>query len=295
MNEKIFTGYIIKGVSRLSDLETVLYEIREAVLKRACLYYKNLVIDRIERNVDDITLNRIQRPSDLSILDFSANEVQRQILYAEHSGWENEFNLYMGGQILVVNIDGNPETVLRVMCPNEIYEKDLLKIKELVPLTLYGHDIEPGGSKEKIWQAIVAKYEEEIPISCSLLNYNALVTDPVSFTYKSPEERAGRIAREQVLNGLLSSYACGGRIEPERLAEYAARAAERFSRGEIKERIGLETQRLVGILPTIDFELVTKIGAVPVNMREVSPSPGDAAPSAQPTGGKGPMTDTPTS
>ena len=273
MNEKIFTGFELVGVDSIADLELILFQMRSIITEQASIAYANLVTRHIERMVDEIALNISPRPEKMSILDASAADVRRRVIYAEQRNQDTEYNLYIGAQVLSVTNGGKPSIILRIIAPNDIYTKKLRKIKELVPLTIYSNDIKEKGSREKLWKAIVEKYETDIPIVCNLLNYNDLRIDPVSFIYKSPEERAQILAKEKVMNQLLSRYACDQEIPPNKLMEYILYTEHRLEYEESKFAMGFEAEQLKRILQPITFELIVKTGdlVVPPQETEIDP------------------------
>ena len=237
---------------------------RDIIEKRASIAYADLVRWQAERIVDEIATNQFKRPEDSSILDIAAGEVRRRMIYSDKRMQCTEFNISIGIQILVGKYEGKPSVYFKVLCPNDIYSKFLKKIPELVPLDINEDDLKvKKGAKKEFWDSIEGKYQTDIPIIASLLNYDAISINPEEFKFRSPSERAADLAKEKILNQLLSSYACEQEVAPNKLMEYTLQSINRLNYSDIKDLLECEKQNLESFLPEIDLELITKIGSLP--------------------------------
>lgn len=264
MPRTILKGYLIKDATNLADIEMILYEMRDIIEKRASIAYADLVRWQAERIVDEIATNQFKRPKDSSILDIAAGEVRRRMIYSDKRMQCTEFNISIGIQILVGKYEGKPSVYFKVLCPNDIYSKFLKKIPELVPLDINEDDLKvKKGAKKEFWDSIEGKYQTDIPIIASLLNYDAISINPEEFKFRSPSERAADLAKEKILNQLLSSYACEQEVAPNKLMEYTLQSINRLNYSDIKDLLECEKQNLETFLPEIDLELITKIGSLP--------------------------------
>lgn len=264
MPRTILKGYLIKDVTNLADIEMILYEMRDIIEKRASIAYADLVRWQAERIVDEIATNQFKRPEDSSILDIAAGEVRRRMIYSDKRMQCTEFNISIGIQILVGKYEGKPSVYFKVLCPNDIYSKFLKKIPELVPFDINEDDLKvKKGAKKEFWDSIEGKYQTDIPIIASLLNYDAISINPEDFKFRSPSERAADLAKEKILNQLLSSYACEQEVAPNKLMEYTLQSINRLNYSDIKDLLECEKQNLESFLPEIDLELITKIGSLP--------------------------------
>lgn len=265
MPRTILKGYLIKDATNLADIEMILYEMRDIIEKRASIAYADLVRWQAERIVDEIATNQFKRPEDSSILDIAAGEVRRRMIYSDKRMQCTEFNISIGIQILVGKYEGKPSVYFKVLCPNDIYSKFLKKIPELVPLDINEDDLKvKKGAKKEFWDSIEGKYQTDIPIIASLLNYDAISIKPEEFKFRSPSERAADLAKEKILNQLLSSYACEQEVAPNKLMEYTLQGINRLNYSDIKELMECEKQNLESFLPEIDLDLITKIGSMPI-------------------------------
>ena len=264
MPRTILKGYLVEETTNLADIEMILYEMRDIVEKRASIAYADLVRWQVERIVDEIAINQFKRPEDSSILDIAAGEVRRRMIYSDKRMQCTEFNISIGIQILVGKYEGKPAIYFKVLCPNDIYSKFLKKIPELVPLDINEDDLKAKkGAKKEFWDSIEGKYQTDIPIIASLLNYDAISINPEEFKFRSPSERAADLAKEKILNQLLSSYACEQEVAPNKLMEYTLQSINRLNYSDIKDLLECEKQNLESFLPDIDLELITKIGSLP--------------------------------
>lgn len=280
MAQILLKGFLVKEVTALADIETILYEMRDIVEKRASAAYAELVRWQTERIVDEISTNQFQRPTEVSILDVAAGEVRRRMIYSDKRMQCTEFNISIGVQVLVGKYEGKPSAYLKILCPNDIYSKSLKKIPELVPFDINEDDLKvKKGVKKEFWDSIEGKYQTDIPIIASLLNYDAISLHPEEFKFRSVSERAANLAKEKILNQLLSSYACEQEIAPNKLMEYTLQSINRLKYSDIQELMEMEKQRLEAFLPEIDLEMVIKIGttqnpeipAVPAAMEPKKP------------------------
>ena len=261
MAEKILTGYLLRDVVSLADAEMILFEMKSAVAKRANVAYKSLIEWQTERVVDEITLNRIQRPENSSILDVAAGEVRRRIFFAEKSMQDTEFNLYAGVQVMTGKIDGKPVVYFKTIVPNDFYSKSFRKIKELEPFDVSSDDLKnKKGTKTKFYEDLCGKYSEDIPLLCSLINYDALSFKLEDLKFRTPSERAEELAREQCMNRLLAWYACEQEIAPYKLMEYVSFAYERTKKASFADMVAAEKAQLERLLPEIDLDTIVKIG-----------------------------------
>lgn len=264
MPRTILKGYLVEETTNLADVEMILYEMRDIVEKRASIAYADLVRWQVERIVDEIAINQFKRPEDSSILDIAAGEVRRRMIYSDKRMQCTEFNISIGIQILVGKYEGKPSVYFKILCPNDIYSKFLKKIPELVPLDINEDDLKvKKGAKKEFWDSIEGKYQTDIPIIASLLNYDAISINPEEFKFRSPSERAADLAKEKILNQLLSSYACEQGVAPNKLMEYTLQSINRLNYSDIKDLLECEKQNLESFLPEIDLELITKIGSLP--------------------------------
>ena len=261
MAQILLKGFLVKEVTALADIETILYEMRDIVEKRASAAYAKLVRWQTERIVDEISTNQFQRPTEVSILDVAAGEVRRRMIYSDKRMQCTEFNISIGVQVLVGKYEGKPSAYLKILCPNDIYSKYLKKIPELVPFDINEDDLKvTKGAKKEFWDSIEEKYQTDIPIIASLLNYDAISLHPEEFKFRSVSERAADLAKEKILNQLLSSYACEQEIAPNKLMEYTLQSINRLKYSDIQELMEIEKRKLESFLLEIDFEMITKVG-----------------------------------
>lgn len=261
MAQILLKGFLVKEVTALADIETILYEMRDIVEKRASAAYAELVRWQTERIVDEISTNQFQRPIEVSILDVAAGEVRRRMIYSDKRMQCTEFNISIGVQVLVGKYEGKPSAYLKILCPNDIYSKYLKKIPELVPFDINEDDLKvTKGAKKEFWDSIEEKYQTDIPIIASLLNYDAISLHPEEFKFRSISERAADLAKEKILNQLLSSYACEQEIAPNKLMEYTLQSINRLKYSDIQELMEIEKRKLESFLLEIDLEMITKVG-----------------------------------
>ena len=261
MNE-LLKGFLVKDISVLTDLETILFEMTNIIEKRASVAYGELVKWQIERIVDEIAMNQYSRPENESILDIAAGEVRRRMVYSDKRMQCTEFNLSIGVQVLCGKYHKQPVIYLKILCPNDIYTKSLKKIPELIPLNIIEEDINDNKNnlKKELWDSLESKYQNDVPLVASLFNYDNLSINPEEFKFRSPEERADDLAKEKVLNQLLSSYACEQEISPNKLMEYILQSINRLNYKDIQNAMEMERQNLISFLPIIDYNLITKVG-----------------------------------
>lgn len=263
MTETILTGYLLRGITSLADVESIVFEMKNAVAARANVAYKKLVEWQTERFVDEIALNREPRPERESILEVAVSEVRRRMFYAASVMQPIEFDLYVGLQIMTASVGNLPSTYLKTVIPNDVYSKAFRKIKELEPYDISTDDLEnKKGEKARFYELLLEKYGKDIPLASSLLDLDSLSFSVDELKFRSPSERAEELAREQAFNRLLACYACDKEIRPNKLAEYSTFAFERMKYEGIDEMIRFEKANLERILPVIDVDLVVRSGTI---------------------------------
>lgn len=251
MSKTLMKGFLVKDVSSVQDLEAALYNIQESVQQTACKAYESLVKWQVERLIDEVTLNRYKCPEGKSVVDIAFNEVNMKVVQAERNSDHTEFNLYMGIQILVSQIDGKPVVYFKVNTLNELYEKKLAKLKTLVPYSITEDDLKAKKEKASFWESVSSKYQDNIPLESIIVRYDKLTCDLSKMKFRSPQERAHDLAVEKIMNHLLSCYGCRQEIPPAKLMEYTLQAASRLKHPDMMEAVKLEEEALVQILPDI--------------------------------------------
>ena len=251
MAQTLLKGFLVKKVTALADIETILYEMRNIVEKRASAAYADLVRWQVERIVDEIATNQFQRPAEASILDVAAGEVRRRMIYSDKRMQCTEFNISIGVQVLVGKYEGIPAVYLKTLCPNDIYSKYLKKIPELIPFDINEDDLKvKKGSKER--SSGTASKENTRQIFLSSLLFSIMMRfqfHPEEFKFRSPADRASDLAKEKILNQLLSSYACEQEIAPNKLIEYTLQSINRLKYSDIPGIDG-NGEKAAGIFPS---------------------------------------------
>lgn len=251
MSKIYMKGFLVKDVSSIQDLEAALYNIQEVIQQAAGKAYENLVQKQVERIIDEVTLGMYQCPEDKSVIDIAFNEVNMKIIQAEQNSDHTEFNLYMGIQILISQIDGKPVVYFKVNTLNELYEKKLSKIKNLEPYNITEDDIKAKKDKAAFWENVNLKYQDNIPLESVIVHYNELNCDFSKMKFRTPQERAHDLAVEKIMNHLLSCYGCRQEIPPAKLMEYTMQAMSRLKHPDMIEAVNLEEEALKQVLPDI--------------------------------------------
>ncbi len=251
MSKILMKGYIVKDVSSVNELEAAVYNIKESIQQTANKAYENLVKWQIERIMDEVALGRYTCPNDKSPVDIAFNEVNMKVVKAEQNADHTEFNLYMGIQVLVSQIDGKPVIYFKTNTLNELYEKKLDKLKTLEKYYITEDDLTAKKEKAAFWESISSKYHDDIPIESVVVRYNELNCNLSKLKFRSPQERAHDLAVEKIMNYLLSCYGCRQEIPPAKLMEYTMQANARLKHADMEEAIRLEEEALKQVLPDI--------------------------------------------
>ena len=259
MNKRLLSGYLIKDVLEINNIEMILAEMKENALGTAIKAYKALLSMQIERITDEIVFGQYQLPDGKSIFDIAVQETQRRILYGDRNMQQTEYNFHIDAQILIGKFDEKTCVFIQVNTLSEDYKKGFTRIKELIPYDIYEDEIEPNKEKRQFWQSIDGKYNADTPLYYSLLQYENLVVEPDELTFRSSEKRAKEKAKEKVLNHLLSCYSCNEQIQPHKLMEFTLQALNHYNSPDVQERFLMEKARLEKILPEITVEMITKI------------------------------------
>lgn len=270
-NATVIKGFVAKGVTDFADVETLLSQMKKVACDCAGRAYSRLVRREVERLFDEIALGRAKRPERESILDAGAAIARDKALYAERTSQPTEYCLYAGVQVMRGTYGRKPSTYFKLVAPNDVFSKQLAKIEGLTPCDATAAELRKAAAAErptekgKFLLALFEKYDSDQPLACPLVDYDRVTFEPSRLRFRPRAERIEAIAREQVFNRLLSCYALGREIPPEKLAEYASYAAERMrSAADAADAIEEEKAALSRILPEIDLEAVTRLGTIAV-------------------------------
>ena len=284
MSKKILSGFLLRNVYILSDIEMVINSMKSEIAVKASLAYNELVAREAERIVDEITLNRRPRPENCSILDEAMSIVTERVRCAEAGMQPTEYCLYAGLQILSGTIKDKPVTYLKFIAPNDIYSKRLLKkVKDLEKYDITDDEIRDSmdkdekykGEKVKFFESMSRKYEVDIPLICNLLNYNDIKLNIDGMKFRSTSERAKDIAKEQVLNYLVSCYGMNRNIPPEKIMEFFGKALNRLTYESGKQMLESEEESCERHLIEITKELITQPGMIIKNENPENKPSGD--------------------
>ena len=101
MNKRLLSGYLIKDVLEINNIEMILAEMKENALGTAIKAFKALLSRQIERITDEIVFGQYQLPDGKSIFDIAVQETQRRILYGDRNMQQTEYNFHIDAQILI--------------------------------------------------------------------------------------------------------------------------------------------------------------------------------------------------
>lgn len=252
----IIQGYKIETNNPI-DIENAIQEIKSTVVERANEAYHVQLSREIEEIVDDIALNIRPRPDDISILDLARGILLQKINYATANQLPTEYNYYVS---LNVFFDGN-NTYFKFNSTNNIYQKQVSKIKGLITYSLDEKEVGTGNEKEVIWNNLMKRYKEIYPLSTQLFPTEDFVVNKKSLHFRGPSARALIIARHNLTNRYLNMIASGKEIPNYLLMRYMDQALEMVTSSQGKNELIALKDELVSkaLLPNITYALVSSV------------------------------------
>lgn len=235
-------GYYIE-TTNLKDVEMILNEIHEGIVKAANEEYHRLLSLEIEYFVDAITVGQEQRPKELAIAEVSRNILNEKIHIASAKQLDTIFNFSISANILLLE----KRTYIKINSSQDYYTKYLKKIHSLMPAPL-----------DESWNAVMEKYEDRSLMLIQLLSPRDIKTDKRHLKFSSKIDRAERLARHNLMNHLLAQYAAGRKdIPPAKLMEYVDLAMEELIHNKFyQDELENMKKRALTFLPDIEEELI---------------------------------------
>ena len=252
----IIQGYKIETNNPI-DVENAIQEIKTVVTTRANDAYHDQLSREIEEIVDDIALNIRPRPDDISILDLARGILTQKINYATANQLPTEYNYYVS---LNAFFDGN-NTYLKFNSNNNIYRKQLSKIKGLEPYYLDEKDVGTGIEQEVVWNNLMKRYKDIYPLSTQIFPTEDFTVNTKALHFRGPAARAGVIARHNLTNRYLNMIASGKEIPNYLLMRYMDQALEMLTTQKGKDDLAALKEELVAkaLLPNITVALVSNM------------------------------------
>lgn len=249
MSYLIIRGYKVKTTD-LVDIENILRKIKSKVLARAEREYKKLLVLEVESLYDDIALNKVQRPNNISVFDMAVNSLNSRIKNASIKQLAIEYNFNLSVHIFIIE----DATYIKVNSNNFIYANDFNSVKEIS--SYYLTDVEAldkNNVKTIQWNEIMQMYENNAPLGVTLLNGNDVCntkTEVSKLKFSSVSERIERQARHEMITRLINMYADYKQIPATKLMEYTEEALIRLDNEDIKEEYsGIRSELKKLILP----------------------------------------------
>lgn len=260
MSYIIIRGYKTKAKD-LIEIENILRKIRSKVLARAEREYKKLLALETENLYDDIALNKIQRPNNISIFEMAVNTLNNRIKNASIKQLMIEYNFNLSVHIFM---DGET-TYIKVNSNNFIYANDFKSVGEISPYYLTDIEaLDKNNLKTKQWNEIMQIYENNAPLGVTLINGNDVCntkTEVSKLKFSSLNERIERQARHEMTTRLINMYADYKQIPATKLMEYTDEALMRLDNEAVKEEYaGIRSELKKLILP-IDINVLQAVNS----------------------------------
>lgn len=256
----MITGFQLE-TQNAAAIELAISSILDAVTKQGTTHYHKLLSEEVQTLIDDISLNILQRPTDLSLLEVAKKELDAKIAYATGRLLPTRYNLYASVQIMLMD----SQTYIKFQSSTPLYKSALSKVKGL---TSYSYDSRGSTGQEErgeTWNKLMEKYAGQNAPACTvqLFPRGPIDVDPAMLKFDSPLQRARIIARHNLTNQLLGMYGSGKEIPPYKLMQYMDLALEDLTQQNIKR----EMQNMVAHLQTILINITTALVTETPNMQ----------------------------
>lgn len=250
----MITGFRLE-TQNAAAIESALISIQNAVTKQGTAEYHTLLSEEIQALIDNISLNVIQRPADVSLLDAARKELDAKVAYATGRMLPTQYNLYASAQVMLM--DGCAYIKFNSSTP--LYKSVLSKVKGL---TAFSYDPRGSAGQEErgaLWNRLMEKYTSQIPFcTAQMFPRGPIEVDPALLKFDSPLQRARVIARHNMTNQLLSMYSDGKEIPPYKLMRCMDLALEDLTQQYAKCEMQNMTAHLQTILINITTALITE-------------------------------------
>lgn len=253
-------GYYINDTV-IKNVENVLLSMKEKIVNAARENVKKQVGREITCITDDITLNRIPRPNNISILDMAKGMVLKRINFAKNTGCATEFNYLVYGCIMTYE----DRTYIRLDTNNNIYINALHDVPGLCPFHIYESKLDKtdSASHVKIWNEIRKKYENTG--ICRYVNFISSETELFDgqiysdIVFESIRRRAEKLARHEAYSKLINMYAFNEQMPQFKMYEYFDWAIEHINSNIWKDSVDEDYLKLCDILIEITPEVFEMI------------------------------------
>lgn len=255
-------GYYIDSTDS-NYIENVLLKMKEIIIREARKRIKSQVSREVTCVFDDISLNRIQRPEDISILDMAKGMVMKRIRYAKKTGCATEYNYSVSACVMIYE----DKTYIRMDAINNIYVEALQNVEGLIPFHVFENSLalkkDNGGSHAEVWTKIKEKYEHNcMGRYVNFIFSDSELYDGQSFTdlaFESVNERAEKLARHEICARLVGMYSCNDQVPAFKTWEYMDWSFERLENEVWQDAYCEILSELSEILIEIDTDLITKV------------------------------------
>lgn len=251
----VIEGYKLEGQD-VNAIEMILQDMKNKIDQEAKRKYRELLAREIETILDDIVLNVIPRPENITIYDLAVNELNQRIAYA--SGVQNitPYNFNVSCHILFK--DGN--TYFKINSENHLYTKRFKSINGLTDFSLEVSGIEGKSKREEEWESLMTMYSKGVsPLGVQLYPDGPMEVKDELLKFRSPKERADERARYTLTSRYLSMFSCEREIPNFRLMQRMDEALNALDSDISKEEIITMRTNLMQSLPNITLTLVKSL------------------------------------
>lgn len=242
---------IIKGFKLPStDLQTIekaLSEVQNKAAMRSKKLYAELLAAELENLIDDISLNAIERPKDISLYEFARKELDTKIAWASANRTITPYNFTV--QAAVFSFKG--ESYIKVDIKNERLLKEIRHISDAEDFNVEDSEYAVNSKEHQVWDEIQEIYsngnhplfKQLFPIGPIEVEWERIVK-----CFSTREERAERRVRYNLTNNIVNLIGMGQEIPNHKLLPYLDEAMLMLNSDTVKA----EAARLkMNVLPCI--------------------------------------------
>lgn len=242
---------LIKGfkipTTDMQVIEDALNELQKKAINRGRSLYAKLLSVEIETVVDDISLNVIKRPDNMSIYDYAKSELDRKIAWATANNAITVYNFNVTAAVFIYQSN----TYIKLGVRNKTLEKEIRHLSNAEDFNVFDSESNENKEIEAVWNEIAKIYTN---------GYNPLVRtlypcgpieaewENIKKKFSSREERANVRVRHRITANVLNLIGMGQQIPSHKLFPYIDEALEMLSNPNVQEDC---EQLKIQILPCI--------------------------------------------
>lgn len=228
---------LIKGfkipTTDMQVIEETLNTLQEKAIKRGRSLYATLFSTEIETVVDDISLNVIKRPENMSIYNYAKSELDKKIAWATANNAITAYNFAVQAAVFTYK----NETYIKLNVQNDKLASEIRHLPDAEDFNVYDTETNQNKEIESVWNEIAKIYSNgHNPLVRQIYPCGPIEAewDNIKKKFSTREERADVRVRHKITANVLNLIGMGQTIPPHRLFSYLDEALEMLSNANVQ-------------------------------------------------------------